>query len=95
MKKPSHPLLLGIFACKTRSRKISIPLNFTAFVKLGIGQLPHSEYEGIHGSVQNYKWEDIEPSNNVWKWKSLDSEIMNTEVDLPIMLMIFTKEGKS
>jgi hypothetical protein len=93
MKNHHIQLLLGIFCLQNAvAQNIDSTQLYGLRETWGIDQLSHSVYPGIRGSVQNYKWEDIEPSNNVWKWKSLDSEIMNTEVGLPITLMIFTKE---
>jgi hypothetical protein len=52
--------------------------------------LSRSIYPEIRGLLTNFKWQDIEPSNNTWNWQQLDSVMMSRDCNTPFQLMIFT-----
>ena len=54
--------------------------------------LSRSIYPEIRGLLTNFKWQDIEPSNNTWNWQQLDSVMMSRDCNTPFQLMIFTKD---
>jgi len=52
-----------------------------------------SLYPIIDGRLCNFRWADIEPSNNTWDWTSFDQGLKNgTKDGLPVIFMVYTKE---
>ncbi len=50
------------------------------------------DYPELNGRIFNYKWKDLEITDNVWDWASFDNYIKDRVSDsTPIILMIFTK----
>lgn len=51
-------------------------------------------YPQVKGRLCNVNWKDIEISNNVWNWDSLDSELREKVQDsMPVIFMVYTEEG--
>lgn len=47
----------------------------------------------VRGRLCNFRWAELEPSNNQWEWKQFDSNLAVRAKDgLPIIFMVYTKE---
>ena len=52
-----------------------------------------SQYPEIKGRLANFRWADLEISDNVWDWDAFDNDLTSRTKDgLPVIFMVYTKE---
>ncbi|CAN5233648.1 hypothetical protein BH11BAC6_BH11BAC6_15570 [soil metagenome] len=51
------------------------------------------QYPELRGRLSNFRWKDIELSDNNWSWAAFDSDLTSRTADgAPVTFMIYTKE---
>lgn len=93
-----NPKILLAFFLLLLTLKINAQLADTSHNLYGIrqtfqGDVPERFFPLLRGHVCNYKWKDLEVTDNVWNWQSFDKFIDSNLGNVPLMLMMFTKES--
>jgi hypothetical protein len=79
-----------VFIIKANGQ-VATTLNYGIWQTYGDSSV--SSIPQVRGRLLNFKWKDIETSNNVWNWTNFDKSLKKKATGLPAMLMIFTKEN--